>query len=138
MTKKKISKKKTTKKKPKKKSVSHPKMKAYASFEHWKRDQTDQHQRLITQLTKVIEKTAPQFERFVKWGQGCWIQDNRPKVFIHCASDHLQFGFYVGSQLKDPKKLLVGNGAWVRHIKVFTTKDIKIHDFSKLIKQVSS
>jgi hypothetical protein len=112
------------------------KMKAYASFADWKRDQSAKHQRLITALSKIVKKTAPEFETFVKWGQGCWILDNAPKVFIHAAEDHLQLGFYAGSRLKDPGNLLIGNGKHVRHAKVFTAKDIRPNEFAAFIKQV--
>ena len=62
--------------------------------------------------------------------------DDVPKIFIHAEPDHVQFGFYVGSKLKDAERLLVGKGKYVRHIKVFTTNDIRTKAFQKLIKQV--
>lgn len=112
------------------------KMKSYASFADWKSDQTAKNKKLITLLTKLVSKTAPQFSTFVKWGQGCWIFENQPKIFIHCEPDHVQFGFFAGTRMKDPQKLLIGKGKHVRHVKVFTPKDIKPKEFSELIKQV--
>jgi len=111
-------------------------MKAYASFAEWKKDQSPKHIRLIGALTRVIEAQAPHLTRAVKWGQGCWLDGDRPKAFIHAASDHLQFGFYRGSSLKDPKHLLVGNGQYVRHVKVHTAGDIDRAAFTALISQV--
>lgn len=111
-------------------------MKAYASFAAWKSDQSAKNKKLITVLTKLIQKTAPQFSTMVKWGQGCWILADKPKVFIHCEDDHVQLGFYAGTRLKDPKMLLIGKGKHVRHVKVFTLKDIKPKEFSEFITQV--
>lgn len=112
------------------------KMKAYASFTDWKSDQSVKNKKLITALTKLIQKTVPQFSTMVKWGQGCWVLEDRPKVFIHCEDDHVQLGFYAGTKMKDPQKLLIGKGKHVRHVKIFTPKDIKPKEFSELVAQV--
>jgi len=111
------------------------KMKAYASFADWKSDQSVKNKKLITVLTKLIQKTAPQLSTMVKWGQGCWTLADKPKIFIHCEDDHVQLGFYTGTLLKDPEKLLIGKGKHVRHVKVFTPKDIKAKEFSEFIVQ---
>ena len=71
----------------------------------------------------------------VKWGQGCWVSGTIPKIFIHTEPDYVQFGFYNGSALKDPNKLLVGSGKYVRHIKVRALKDINVPVFTNLIIQ---
>lgn len=111
------------------------KMKAFASFDEWKRDQSAKNQRLIDTLSRIVKKTAPEFTTTVKWGQGCWTLDGAPKVFIHAEPDHVQFGFYAGSKLKDPEGLLVGGGQFVRHVKVFTTKGIPRKALVALLEQ---
>lgn len=113
------------------------KMKAYASFAAWKRDQSPQNQKLITALSRLVKKAAPEFTPSVKWGQGCWLLDDAPKVFIHAEPDHVQLGFYAGSKLKDPEDLLAGKGKYVRHVKVFTKNDIQPKAFADLVKQVA-
>jgi hypothetical protein len=110
-------------------------MKAYASFADWKKDQSPKHIRLIGALTQIIEATAPHLARAVKWGQGCWLDEGSPRVYIHAARDHVQLGFYRGSALKDPKHLLVGSGQYVRHVKVRTARDIDPAAFAALIAQ---
>ena len=110
-------------------------MKAYTSFAAWKADQTPKHIRLISALTRTIEKAAPHLTRTVKWGQGCWVDEGSPKVYIHAARDHVQLGFYRGSALKDPEGLLVGEGSYVRHVKVRTASDIQPRAFAALVKQ---
>lgn len=112
------------------------KMKAYASFDDWKRDQSARNQKLISTLSGIVKKNAPQFTPTVKWGQGCWTLGDVPKVYIHAEPDHVQFGFYAGSRLKDPEGLLVGSGKHVRHVKVFTTKDIPREALAALLEQV--
>lgn len=128
---------KTAKKAKKAIQKSRPgRMKAYASFAEWKRDQSPKHRKLITALSKLVKATAPDFTPTVKWGQGCWVFEDSPKVYIHAEPDHLHFGFFAGSKLQDPEQLLVGKGKHVRHVKVFTAKDISPTGFMKLIEQV--
>jgi hypothetical protein len=111
-------------------------MKAYASFAEWKADQSPRNQRLIAALAKIVEGVAPEFTRSVKWGQGCWLSGETPKVYIHAEPDHVQLGFYAGATLDDPDGLLVGKGKYVRHVKVFTRGDIDAEGFEKLVRQV--
>jgi hypothetical protein len=112
------------------------KMKAYASFDEWKRDQSAKNQALIDALSRLVEESAPEFTATVKWGQGCWIMDGTPKVYIHAEPDHVQFGFYGGSKLEDPEGLLVGSGKHVRHVKVITTNGIRREALVALLEQV--
>lgn len=111
------------------------KMKNYASFSEWREDQLDRNQELITELQALVEKVAPQLTTTVKWGQGCWIDGDSPRVFIHTEDDHVQLGFYNGSSLKDPEGLLSGNGKYVRFIKVYKQEDIDQNQYTALILQ---
>ena len=112
------------------------KMKAYASFAEWRADQSSENQKLIDALSELVEETAPGFEQGVKWGQGCWTLDGTPKVYIHTEPDHVQLGFYAGSTLQDPERLLFGKGKHVRHVKVFSAEEISKAALVGLLKQV--
>jgi hypothetical protein len=116
--------------------VKPQKMKAFASFDEWKNDQSAKNQKLIDALSGLVKKTAPELTPTVKWGQGCWTLGDAPKVYIHAEPDHIQFGFYTGSKLKDPEGLLVGGGKHVRHVKVYTTKGIPRSALVALLEQV--
>jgi hypothetical protein len=112
------------------------KMKAYASFAEWRRDQSPTNQKLVTALSGIVKKTAPDFTPTVKWGQGCWTFGDAPKVYFHAEPDHVQFGFFAGARLDDPDHVLEGNGKHVRHVKVFTTKGIPRKSLVALLEQV--
>lgn len=112
-------------------------MKTYASFLEWKKDQSAKNKRLIGALQRVVKETAPHLSTTVKWGQGCFADGDVPKLFIHAEEDHVQFGFYRGSSLKDPEGLLCGKGKYVRHVKVYGPKDIDDAALSALIVQVT-
>lgn len=111
-------------------------MKPYATFAEWKRNQTTKHQTLIASLARLVRQTIPDLTPTVKWGQGCWTLGSSPKIYIHAHRDHVQFGFFAGSKLKDPDELLVGSGKFVRHVKIFTSKDIRLAALTALLKQV--
>lgn len=112
------------------------KMKAYPSFEAWKADQSPANQALIEELKQLIESIAPHLTTSVKWGQGCWLNKDRPVCYIHTEPDYLQLGFYSGSSLDDPHSLLKGSGKYIRHVRIETTDDIDISAFTKLLEQV--
>jgi hypothetical protein len=111
-------------------------MKAYASFAAWKKDQSTTNQRLAGALQRVVKGVAPHLVTTVKWGQGCFVDGDDPKIYIHAEPDHVQFGFYRGASLKDPAQLLQGKGKYVRHVKIRTAKDIDAKVLSRLIRQV--
>jgi hypothetical protein len=49
----------------------------------------------------------------------------------------VQFGFFYGSSLKDPKGLLEGKGRYVRHIKVHDASEIDRRAFAALLKEAA-
>ncbi len=100
------------------------KMKKYESFDLWAEDQADKFQRVIKTLRKMVKKAVPALEETVKWGNGCWTRKDRPVAYLYADKDHLQFGFFHGTALPDPKGLLIGKGAYVRHVKIRKTGDI--------------
>ena len=111
------------------------KMKAYASFEEYLAGQTPRNQDVIRALRTFVKRVAPQLQESVKWGNGCWVQGKAPVAYVYSAPDHVQFGFFGGSALKDPKRLLNGEGKFVRHIKVRKRSDIDERAFGALLRQ---
>ena len=110
-------------------------MKAYASFSEYLADQTPKHQRVIRALRAFVKKIAPRLEESVKWGNGCWLQGKTPVAYVYSGPEYVQFGFLRGSALKDPKGLLIGKGAYVRHVPVRSTSDIDEKSFGALLRQ---
>jgi hypothetical protein len=111
------------------------KMKAYASFSDFLRDQSSRNQDVIRALRTFVKRRAPQLQESVKWGNGCWVQGKVPIAYLYSAPDYVQFGFFRGSALKDPNRLLNGKGKFVRHIKVRRRADIDERAFDALLRQ---
>lgn len=112
-----------------------PKMKSYATFDLYLADQKPQQQRWIAQLRRFVRRVAPKLQEAVKWGNGCWIQIKDPVSYVYAGADYVQFGFVRGATLRDPHKLLEGEGAYVRHIKVREAADIDEAKFAALLRQ---
>lgn len=113
------------------------KMKVYASFDDYLTDQSSRNQSLIRALRTFVKRIAPRLQESVKWGNGCWVQGTIPVAYVYSAPDYVQFGFFAGSALKDPKGLLNGDGKFVRHIKVRTRADIDERAFAALLRQAA-
>jgi hypothetical protein len=111
------------------------KMRAYASFDLYLADQPPQNQAIIRALRAFVGKTAPQLEESVKWSNGCWLKGKVPVAYVYSDKGFVQFGFIRGSVLDDPKKLLEGAGAHVRHVKVRSTSGIDKTAFGALLRQ---
>ena len=113
------------------------KMKAYASFDQYLADQTPGNQNIIRSLRRFVKRVAPRLQESVKWGNGCWVKGKTPVIYVYSAPDYVQYGFFRGAALKDPKGLLEGNGQFVRHIKVFKRSDIDERAFAALTRQAA-
>ena len=111
------------------------KMKKYSSFDDFYRDQNRKTQAVLRALRAFVEKAAPRLVESVKWGNGCWLFDASPVCFAHVEPDHVQFGFFHGAGLNDPRELLQGSAKYVRHIKLRKPADLDAVAFKALLKQ---
>jgi hypothetical protein len=116
--------------------MSH-KMRAYDSFDHFTKSQSAENRKIVGALRKLVNEVAPKLEETVKWGNGCWQNDSLPVAYAHCEGDHVQFGFFGGSLLKDTKNMLEGGGKYVRHVKIRSPKEIDAKALTPLIRQAA-
>ena len=63
--------------------------------------------------------------------------NNGPVAYVYSADGYVQFGFFRGSALKDPRRLLEGEGKYVRHIKVRGRSEIDERAFAALLQQAA-
>lgn len=112
-------------------------MKSYASFDEYLEGQSSGNQDIIRALRKFVKRIAPKLSEAVKWGNGCWIGSKGPVAYVYSDKEFVQFGFFHGSALKDPKGLLEGKGQYVRHIKVRNRTAIDERAFAALLRQAA-
>jgi hypothetical protein len=113
------------------------KMKAYGSFDEYLEAQNSKNQAIIRALRKFVQRIEPGLSEAVKWGNGCWIGSKGPVAYVYSDAGYVQFGFFHGSSLEDPKELLEGKGQYVRHIKVRSTAAIDERAFAALLRQAA-
>lgn len=112
-------------------------MKAYESFDDYLDGQSAKNQAIIRALRRFVKRVAPALTESVKWGNGCWIGTDGPVAYAYSDTDHVQFGFFRGSSLNDPKKLLEGKGQYVRHTKVRRPSGIDEKALAALLRQAA-
>jgi hypothetical protein len=113
------------------------KMKAYETFDLYLADQPAKNQTIIRALRRFVKRVAPKLEESVKWGNGCWLNGKAPVAYLYSDDGFVQFGFFRGASLDDPKKLLEGKGQYVRHVKVRKSADIDEKAFGALLRQAA-
>lgn len=112
-------------------------MTAYGSFDDYLEAQESKSKVIISALRSFVARVAPKLNEAVKWGNGCWIGKHGPVAYVYAADSYVQFGFFRGATLKDPKKLLQGAGNYVRHIKVHASSEIDERAFAVLLRQAA-
>ena len=113
------------------------KMHAYATFDDYLAAQSPRNRSIISALRDFVRRVAPRLTEAVKWGNGCWVGKNGPVAYVYSSPDCVQFGFFRGSALRDPKQLLNGQGQYVRHIKVRDPSAIDERAFGALLRQAT-
>ena len=113
------------------------KMKAYSSFDEYVEDQSAKNRAIIRALRRFVRRVQPGLDESVKWGNGCCIGRDGPVAYVYSATGYVQFGFFRGSSLKDPKGLLEGSGRYVRHTKVRAPSGIDERAFAALLRQAA-
>jgi hypothetical protein len=107
-------------------------MKTYGSFGEYLKDQSPQNQAIIRGLRRLVKRVEPELSEAVKW-----VGSNGPVAYVYSAPEYVQFGFFRGSSLKDPRGLLEGKGKYVRHTKVRQPSEIDERSFAALLRQAA-
>ena len=113
------------------------KMKKYESFDDYLQDQNPANQAIIRALRRFVKRVKPRLKEAVKWGNGCWVGTDGPVAYVYSATGYVQFGFFHGASLDDPKGLLEGNGQYVRHAKVRDASKIDKRALAALLAQAA-
>jgi hypothetical protein len=72
---------------------------------------------VIEKLRTVLRAEAPRASESMKWGQP--VYDHKgPFSYIKAHAAQVNFGFWRGADLDDPKRMLQGEGERMRHVKI--------------------
>jgi hypothetical protein len=98
-----------------------------AAFDDWRTD-------AMKRLREVVKEGAPHSAVGIKWAQPVW-EWNGPMIWMKAYPKHVDIGFWRGTEMDDPKKVLTGDGERMRHIKITSVKDIPVDALRDLVKQ---
>jgi len=97
-------------------------------------------QTICMQLRKLTVELLPETEEIlfegwknISYGTGASRGDKDLLLYIMPLKDSVNLGFYRGTNLPDPKKLLKGTGKLMRHIKIKAMDDHDVEDIKTLI-----
>ncbi|MEP7041294.1 MAG: DUF1801 domain-containing protein [Chloroflexota bacterium] len=98
-----------------------------AAFDDWRTD-------AMKRLREVVREGAPHSAVGIKWAQPVW-EWNGPMIWMKAYPKHVDIGFWRGTEMDDPKKVLTGDGERMRHIKITSVKQIPADALRDLVKQ---
>jgi hypothetical protein len=98
-----------------------------AAFDDWRTD-------AMKRLREVVKEGAPHSAVGIKWAQPVW-EWNGPMIWMKAYPKHVDIGFWRGTEMEDPKKVLTGDGERMRHIKITSVDGIPADALRDLVKQ---
>jgi hypothetical protein len=98
-----------------------------AAFDDWRTD-------AMKRLREVVKEGAPHSAVGIKWAQPVW-EWNGPMIWMKAYPKHVGIGFWRGTEMDDPKKVLTGDGERMRHIKITSVDEIPADALRDLVRQ---
>lgn len=93
---------------------------------------------VVDALRTLIKKVIPQAtEGMNPWGVPVF-EWNGPLFYLRVGKKHVTFGFSRGSAIKDPTRLLEGDGRNLRHIKISDVAQTRNPNLTKLLRQAKA
>jgi hypothetical protein len=89
---------------------------------------------VIEKLRMIVKSTAPHVSEVYKWGQPVY-EHKGPFAYVKAHAAQVNFGFWRGADLDDPKRMLQGEGERMRHVKILETHVIDDAVFGAFVKQ---
>ena len=87
-----------------------------AGFKDWRGE-------TLAALHQLIREAAPDATSSIKWGQPVY-ELYGPFAYIKAFKSHVNFGFWRGAELLDPKGFFKGTGSRMRHVELRSLTDI--------------
>lgn len=114
-------------------------MKNNPTVQEWLEKLPPDLQSLTRELISVARKNMPSVYEFIYHDAvGYSVSDSPFDRICYIAPQkkgYVNFGFFFGAGLPDPKKLLIGEGKGLRHVKIWSVGEAKNLALAKLIAQ---
>jgi len=89
---------------------------------------------VILELHEIVSTAAPAATATIKWAQPVW-EWNGPIAYAKGFAKHVNFGFWRGTELTDPKGLLEGSGDRMMHVKITAPGDVREAQFAAWVEE---
>ena len=89
---------------------------------------------VVAKCREIVRDSVPDVEEAIKWAQPVF-SSNGPFCYIKAFKNSVNFGFWRGVDLDDPKRLLKGTGEKMRHVPLKSVDDIDVDALSALVRQ---
>lgn len=89
---------------------------------------------VMAELRMVVKTACPEAEECMKWGQPVYECDGA-FAWMKAHRDHVNFGFFRGSELVDTDGILEGEGDRMRHVKIRDPEQVPVSVIDALIRQ---
>ena len=95
------------------------------------------YRRIAEKLHALVVKAAPKATHSIKWGMPVY-EYHGMLCYIRVQAKYVTLGFYFsGTRLRDPRGLLTGTGANMRHVKLALDKPVPEKDVIAFVKQAA-
>jgi len=85
----------------------------------------EEKQTLLLEARKIILGTDKNITEDIKWQALTFtFAENIAWIFTYKSTPYINLGFFRATELDDPNNLLEGTGKGLRHLKIYTKKDI--------------
>lgn len=71
----------------------------------------------MSRIRAAVRTGAPDARESIKWAQPVW-EESGPFAWMKAYANHVNVGFWRGTELADPDGLLEGQGDRMRHIRI--------------------
>lgn len=92
---------------------------------------------VIEKLRTIVKASTPNASEVYKWGQPVF-EHKGPFAYVKAHAAQVNFGFWRGAELDDPKRMLQGEGERMRHVKILETHVIDDGIFGGFVRQAFS
>ena len=89
---------------------------------------------IVSEVRQIIMKPALEVDDSFKWAQPAY-EVNGPIAYIKAIKNSVNFGFWRGIDINDPKGLLRGSRKKMRYFKLSRLEDINQQIFSDFVRQ---
>jgi len=97
----------------------------------------DQKRAIALRLRDIITKVHSKIEERIKWGNLTFVcnENNIACIYSFETVSYVNLAFFKATSLTDPKRLLEGTGKGMRHVKIYSKKEINKKQIISWIKE---